>query len=159
MELQATVRGSRGFSLIELMVVVVIATILISVAVPSYLQQVHQSRRVQAKTAILDLAGREERYFSTNASTYTNVASNLGYAGFGAAYPIGDGNYYYVNVCSPACAPSTVAAPSYSITALPVAGGSQSHDTQCASFTVDSTGAQWAYTSGGVLNTQYCFAN
>jgi type IV pilus assembly protein PilE len=158
MELQATTPRSRGFTLVELMVVVVIATILISVAIPSYLNQVRQSRRVEAKTAILDLAGREERFFSTNASAYTGIAGNLGYAGFGAGFPIGSG-YYYVTVCSPACAPSAVAAPSYTITALPVAGQSQVKDTQCASFSVDSTGAQWAFTSAGALNTQYCWAN
>jgi type IV pilus assembly protein PilE len=158
MESERMRRDSRGFTLIELMVVVVIATILISVAVPTYLNQVRQSRRVDAKSALLDLAGREERYFSTNASSYTNVAANLGYAGFGAGFPIGNG-YYYLTVCSPACAPSVVAAPSYSVTALPVAGQSQVYDTQCASFSVDSTGAQWAYTSAGVLNTQYCWSN
>jgi type IV pilus assembly protein PilE len=158
MESERPRRDSRGFTLLELMVVVVIATILVSVAIPTYMSQVRQSRRVEAKTAILDLAGRQERYFSTNASSYTNVAANLGYAGFGAGFPVGSG-YYYLTVCSPACAPSAIAAPSYTITALPVAGQTQVKDTQCASFSVDSTGAQWAYTSAGVLNTQYCWAN
>jgi type IV pilus assembly protein PilE len=158
MQLQASVRLSPGFTLIELMVVVVIATILLSVAVPSYMAQVRQSRRTEAKTAILDLAGREERYFSTNAASYTNVAANLGYGAFGPGNPIGSG-YYYVTVCSPACAPSAVAAPSYSITALPVAGQTQVNDTQCASFSVDSTGAQFAFNSAGANNTAYCWAN
>ena len=59
-------RFSRGMTLIELMMVVVIATILMSIAVPSYMSQVRQSRRIEAKTALLDLAGREERFFSTS---------------------------------------------------------------------------------------------
>jgi type IV pilus assembly protein PilE len=75
-------RRSDGFTLIELMIVVVIATILISIAVPSYMQQIRQSRRTEAKTALLDAAGREERYFSTNGSSYTNVATQLGYNAF-----------------------------------------------------------------------------
>src|ERR1700731_5354958 len=106
MQLRTAARSFRpgGFSLIELMVVVAIATILFAVAVPSYLTYIRQSRRTEAKTAVLDLAGREERYLSTNPAAYTNVPGNLGYAGFGAGNPVGSG-YYFLTVCSPACAP------------------------------------------------------
>jgi hypothetical protein len=45
------------------------------------------------------------------------------------------------------------------MTATPVAGLSQAGDTQCASFSVDSTGAQYAFTSAGVNNTAYCWSN
>ncbi|HSY46737.1 MAG TPA: type IV pilin protein [Steroidobacteraceae bacterium] len=148
-------RRCDGFTLIELMIVVVIATILISIAVPSYMQQIRQSRRTEAKTALLDAAGREERYFSTS-TAYTQTPAQLGYAALPAA--IGSG-YYTLNVCSPACAPSAVATPSYTVTATPVAGLSQAGDTQCASFSVDSTGAQFAFTSGGVNNTAFCWSN
>jgi type IV pilus assembly protein PilE len=160
MELQANARFSRGFTLIELMVVVVIACILLAVAVPSYTSFVRQSRRTDARTAILDLAAREERYFSTNASNYTTVAANLGYAGFGAANPVGNG-YYYLTVCSPACAPSAVAAPSFTVIALPVAGLSQAKDTACTAFAVDSTGAQFAAAGAGYTAAAqaYCWAN
>jgi type IV pilus assembly protein PilE len=156
MRFSTAARRSDGFTLIELMIVVVIATILVSIAVPSYMQQIRQSRRTEAKTALLDAAGREERYFSTNGSSYTNVATQLGYAAF--PLTVGSG-YYTLNGCSPACAPSAVAAPSYTMTATPVAGLSQAGDTQCASFSVDSTGAQYAFTSAGVSNTAYCWAN
>ncbi len=157
-------RRDEGFTLIELMVVVVIAVILISLAVPSYMTYVRQSRRTEAKTALLDLAGREESYFSTNGSVYTATAANLG---FSAAWnaPFGSG-YYQVLACSPAAAacnglamPNTPAAPSYQIVALPVAGTSQANDTQCAAFGVDSTGQQYAVTNAGVVNTAYCWAN
>ena len=147
-----TMGGMRGFTLVELMVVVVVASILLAVAVPSYMSQIRQSRRTDARTAILDLAGREERYFSTNAATYSTTPSDLGYAAFGAANPVGSG-YYYLTVCSPACAPSALAAsapgaPSYTVIALPVAGSSQANDTPCQGFAVDSTGAQFAETGG-----------
>ena len=62
-----------GFTLIELMVVVAIATILFAIAIPSYVTYIRQSRRTEAKTAVLDLAGREERYLSTNPTAYTDV--------------------------------------------------------------------------------------
>jgi type IV pilus assembly protein PilE len=158
MELRAGTRVS-GFTLVELMIVVVIATILLSIAVPSYMTQMRQSRRTEAKTALLDLAGREESYFSTNGSAYTNAAANLGYAGFGV--PIGSG-YYQLTVCVPAAAnctaglamPNPPAAPSYTIVATPV--GSQVNDAQCTAFAVDSTGQQFATGPGG---TATCWSN
>jgi type IV pilus assembly protein PilE len=160
MELRAGIRQA-GFTLIELMVVVVIVTILLSIAIPSYMQQVRQSRRTEAKTAILDLAGREESYLATNGSGYTNAAANLGYTAFNA--PFGSG-YYQLRVCVPASGactaglgmPNPPAAPSYTIVATPVAGTSQVRDTQCTAFAVDSTGQQWATGTGG---SAYCWAN
>ena len=148
-------RPDGGFTLIELMVVVVIATILISLAIPNYTNYVRRSRRTEAKTLLLDLAGREETYFATNGTAYTNVAANIGF-GPGWNLPFGSG-YYTMAVCSPACAPSAAAAPSYSLTATAV--GSQANDTQCASFSVDSTGTQWALTSTGANNTTDCWSN
>ena len=154
-------RQETGFTLLELMVVVVIVTILVSIAVPSYMQQVRQSRRTEAKAAILDLAGREETYFATNGTNYTNTAANLGYATF---TPIGSG-YYNIAVCvataagtTPPCDPNANAptAPSYYITATPVAGLSQANDAQCTSFSVDSTGQQFS-TGTGV--GAYCWTN
>src|SRR5262249_41553911 len=156
---------SRGFTLIELMVVVVIATILLSLAVPSYMGQVRQSRRTEAKTAILDLAGREERFLSTNPQAYTNVPAQVGYVAFGAASPIGSG-YSYLNVCSPAASPCFGAnlptpppAPSYTIVAIPVPGQSQVNDQQCQLFAVDSAGQQYAVDGGGNVQTQFCWSN
>jgi type IV pilus assembly protein PilE len=156
-------RSSLGFTLIELMVVVVIATILISIAVPSYMSQVRQSRRIEAKTAILDLAGREERYVSTNPAGYTNNAGFLGYTAFWQV--VGNG-YYQVNVCSPAvnpcfgvAVPNPPAAPSYTIVAKPVAAQSQAGDLQCQQFAVDSTGQQYAADNGGANQTAFCWAN
>lgn len=140
---------SAGFTLIELMIVVVIATILLSIAVPSYMSQIRESRRTDARTALLDLAGREESYNATM-NTYTAAATNLGYAAFPQS--IGSG-YYTVTVacvaaygaalgCDPNANPPT--GPSYYLTATPVAGSSQANDGQCTSFSVDSQGNQFS---------------
>jgi len=144
---------SAGFTLIELMVVVIIATILLSIAIPAYTSQIRKSRRTEARTAVLDLASREERFFSTSAA-YTSSAANLGYAAFPAQ--VGS-NYYQVNVCSPACNAGGPAAPSFSVTATPVAGNGQDKDTQCVSFTVDSTGRQAALDSSSTDSTATCW--
>src|SRR5437016_2759671 len=52
-----SLRPAGGFTLIELMVVVAIATILFSIAIPSYMTYIRQSRRTEAKTAVLVLGG------------------------------------------------------------------------------------------------------
>jgi type IV pilus assembly protein PilE len=150
---------STGFTLIELMITVVVATILLSIAIPSYMLQIRQSRRTEARTAILDLAGREERFFSTNSAAYTAAAASLGYAALPST--VGSG-YYTVSVCSPACAPSAVPAPSYTVIATPVAGQSQAQDTQCTKFAVDSAGQQYAADSTGAYTAAaqaLCWSN
>ena len=72
----------QGFSLIELMVTVAIIGILVGIAVPSYSNYVQKSRRTSATTALLDLASREAKYYSTN-NVYTTSMTNLGYASAG----------------------------------------------------------------------------
>jgi type IV pilus assembly protein PilE len=141
-------RAAAGFSLIELMATVLIVGILMAIAVPSYSNHIRKSRRTEAKTALLDLAGREERYYNAQNNAYTAVAANLGYAAAGATtvmtnFSVGSG-YYLVTVTASAAGtfPAT-----YSITATPT--GTQAADTTCTSFTVDQTGQQTAAGPGG----------
>ncbi|HEV2704000.1 MAG TPA: type IV pilin protein, partial [Steroidobacteraceae bacterium] len=84
---------SAGFSLVELMVVVVIASILASIAVPAYNGSIRKSRRTEAKTALADLAAREERFFATQ-NIYTTSPSALAYGS--GALPISVGTYYSI---------------------------------------------------------------
>ncbi len=149
-----------GFTLVELIIVMVIVAILAAIAIPLYLNQIRESRRTDARSAVLDLAGREERYFATN-NTYTNSAAALGYSGWGSGYPIGSGYYYLRAPSVPAAAPdpdaATLTAPSYSITAVPLATSTQAADTTCASFTVDSAGYQSAQNSAGADASSTCW--
>ena len=144
---------ASGFSLIELMIALAIAAILAAIAIPMYQKQVQKSRRTDARTAVLDLAGREERYLSVQAS-YTNVPANLGYAPVGSAatFPITIGSgYYQLTVTVPAVvAPNP---PTYVVSALAIAG-SQLKDLQCQYFSVDNTGLQFSSATGaGGANT------
>ncbi len=125
-------RGSRsgGFTLIELMVTILIVAILAAIAVPTYTSQMRKSRRTEAKTALLDLAAREERFFATN-SAYTNVVANLGYTG---AWPVTVGSgYYQINV-------TAASATAFTATATPVSA--QATDSTCGTYTLDNTGTQ-----------------
>lgn len=132
-------RRAGGFTLVELMVTIVVASILISIAVPAYQAQVRKSRRTDARTALMDLATREERYYSVN-NDYSNSALQLGY-GTGDAQikdlTVGNG-YYQVTVDNQIAAPPKRAA--FTITAT--AFGSQSKDAQCQTFVVDQSGTQ-----------------
>jgi type IV pilus assembly protein PilE len=144
-------RRSRGFTLVELMAVVLIASILLSIAVPLYMQQVRKGRRTDAKTAVMDLAGREERMFSTT-NAYSIDPTQLGYAavGSGAVFPQTVGNgYYNINVTSPT--PTTFTITSTAITA------DQLKDTQCLSFSVTQTGAQSSLSNAGASTTSTCW--
>jgi type IV pilus assembly protein PilE len=151
---------TAGFTLIELMVVVVIATLLLSIAIPSYMAQMRESRRTDARTALLDLAGREESYNSTM-NAYTDVPSKLGYSG--ALFPVTIGSgYYQISACKadagaiPACDPNAnpPAGPSYYLTAAPV--GAQANDTQCGTLAVDSLGNKFA---SGTASIQQCWVS
>lgn len=139
-----------GFTLVELMIVLVIAAILMSVAIPAYQSQVRKSRRTDAKTALLDLAAREQRYFAVQ-NTFTSSFVDLGYATGAppASVTVGSG-YYTVTVTTAVATP-----PGFLLTAT--ATGVQTSDTSCNSFTVDNTGLQKAYNSGGTDNTTSCW--
>ncbi len=132
--------NAKGFTLVELLTAMVIAAILLAVAIPSYRTQTQKSRRTEAKAALLDLASREERFNSTN-STYSSTPSNLGYTG---SWPIKVGSgYYQITACvaaTTACATDAGTGQAFLLTAQPV--GTQANDSQCASFTLDSTGLQ-----------------
>lgn len=145
-----------GFTLIELMIAVVILTLLVAIALPSYRREIEESRRTDAKTALLDLASREQRFFSLQNSFTTNFVS-LGYAPAGnpASVTVGSG-YYSVTVAVPS--PNAPANPnSFLLTATPVAGTTQASDTSCQLFTVDYTGLQLAQDGSGNNTSTTCW--
>lgn len=133
-----SIRSSRGFTLVELMVTIVIGTILAAIAIPGYTNQVRKSRRTEARNAVLDAAAREEQFFATH-NTYSLTATDLGYGTFPA--PVG--SYYTLSVQCPVPASGGCAA-GFTVTAVPITTGPQSKDTTCTAFMVDQTGLQTA---------------
>jgi type IV pilus assembly protein PilE len=132
-------RRVAGFSLIELMVTVAVAATLAAIVIPTYQSQIRKSRRTEARTAVMDLATREERYYSVN-NDYSSSALQLGYGAADAqinTMSVGAG-YYTVTVVANGALPPAPA--TFTITATAV--GTQAKDTGCLTFTVDDKGTQ-----------------
>ncbi len=71
----APFRAMRGFTLIEVMIVVAILAILASIALPSYTSYIQRGYRANAKTVLLEAAQFMERYRSAN-FRYTDASNN-----------------------------------------------------------------------------------
>jgi type IV pilus assembly protein PilE len=125
-----TNRLQRGFTLIEVMIVVVIVAILAGIAIPAYGEYMKRSRRADARIALMEAAQQMERFFTAGA---TYVGATLG--GTGGVYPAtSPGGLYSLTFQAD---PTRNA---YVLVAKPAAGSSQAGDTKCTQFTIDAKG-------------------
>ena len=126
----------RGFTLMELMIVVAIVAILASIAYPSYRNQVVKGNRAAAQGYMMSLSSREEQIMLDNRA-YKAAADNAAIAGVSGliSVPAEVSKHYLLKIESPN--PGTPALPSYLITATPIGGGIQAND---GNLTLDSTG-------------------
>ena len=131
-------RLQTGFTLIELVIVIVIVAILASVALPSYQDSIRKGRRSDAKAALFAVAGRQEQ-FMLDRGTYTTDMKNLGYTD--SASMISDEGHY--GIVSAACAGGVIGN-CYALTATPLSSSPQAKDGYCTSFTLDSAGTKSA---------------
>jgi type IV pilus assembly protein PilE len=104
------VKTTGGFTLIELMVVVIVIAVLAAIALPSYLNQTRKARRSAAEGFVQQIALLEERYRSDNTSYYDPTVSGNSWTTLGMADPT---STYYTYTFS------NVAATSYKVTATP----------------------------------------
>jgi len=115
------------------MIAVAIIGILSAIALPNYREYVLRSHRIDAKTALQDLASRQERFFTTN-NVYTVSPANLGYSG---ALPINVPNSGTPTYALSVTVPNNLQG--FTATATPV--GSQANDT-CGVYSLDNLGTQ-----------------
>ncbi len=125
-----TALSARGFTLVELMIVVAIAAILAAIAYPSYQDSIRKSRRTEAKTALENVAAEQEKYYYRN-NAYTRDLTKLGYSGTaGAGQKNTENGYYRIQVVPDGTGSCGTAAPwhctKYRVYARPV--GPQASD-------------------------------
>ena len=123
----------RGFTLIEVMVAVACIAILAAVAMPNYSEHVRKARRTDAKNAVLELAGRQARFYSIN-NRYAKVATELGYAALPASVQGPGGSHYELSVGFDSSGKT------YTAKATPT--GAQTKDLKCYTYLLTHTGAQ-----------------
>jgi len=124
----------RGFTLLELMIVVAIVAILAMIAYPIYTTQAKKGRRVEAKEALAKTALGQEKWRVNNAGYAATLAS------VGSASPTVSG-YYTITMTRPTsgnCVNNASIAHTvgnnYVITATKA--GDQATDTACATMTL-----------------------
>jgi type IV pilus assembly protein PilE len=131
------------------MVAMVVMAILAAIVIPSYTSQIRKSRRTEARTALMDAAAREERFYATN-NYYTVGVANLGYTAPAQGLLYVGSSYYSLTVtCTATKDPCT----DFTLTAT--TANSQAKDTACASLTLTNTGQQSA--TGATNATTLCW--
>lgn len=131
----------RGFSLIELMVVVAIVAIIAAFAFPSYQRYVIKAKRTVAQNVLLQVADRQQQFFMDN-KRFTADMTNLGFPADpyivgddGASTVVGDSAAVY------SLSLSNVTATTWTATAAPL-HGQLSRDSYCGSLSVTHAAAK-----------------
>lgn len=122
----------KGYTLVELMVVVIIVAILGMIGVPSYRAYMIRSQRTEAKDALVRLASNQEKFYLQN-MTYTADLNELGFDGVTG---LTDTGLYELAV--------NANQTTWSATAVPSAGAGMAADDECQLFGIDETGERTA---------------
>jgi type IV pilus assembly protein PilE len=131
-----------GFTLIEVMIVVVIIGILAAIAIPSYTNYVTRTNRAAARSCMLEFAQFMERRYTSQQNYDVGAAPVLGCQT--------DGNLntrYTITV-------DTLAQNTYRVVATPV-GAQITSDTACGTLTLDQAGTR---TESGASDVAQCWS-
>lgn len=132
----------KGFSLMELMIVVAIIGILAAIAYPSYQEYVLRTGRADGQAKLMEILQAQERFYSQNQTYTTNLGAGAGGLAYGvaadAAVPSTEGRY---TITAAACANSTIAR-CVTLTAARI--GPQLKDNTCGNLSLDSRGTKGA---------------
>ena len=129
-------RSHKGFTLLELMIVVVVITTLAVLAFSGYQKQLQKSRRAEAKQILSDVGLRQEKWRSNNVAYLGTDSSVAEKATFGA---IPSGSYYTISITS------VKSGTAFTATAVPKSGTDQVND-KCGTLS-------WALSNGVVTKS------
>ncbi len=133
---------AKGFTLIEVMIVVLIISVLAAIAYPAYQDSVVKSRRSAAKACIMEATQFMERFYTTNNLTY--VGAPAAWTGCAAGTDVT--NHYTV-------VPLATGPRAYTVTATPQ-GLQLAKDTSCGTLGITNTGVK---TKSGSQTVDYCW--
>ena len=123
-------RHARGFTLIELMIVVAIVGILSAIAYPSYQEYVRRGYRADARATLLQVQQWLERAATATGAYPTTLPTSL-------TYSSDHSKQYTISLASG----NTSTA--YTLNAAPKVGGPQAND-KCGTYTLSNTGLRGA---------------
>ncbi len=128
-------RSARGFTLIEVMIVVAIVAILAAVAVPSYTSYITRSKIAEATTNLSDLRVKMEQFYQDNRRYNGATAGTCGLWPLPAA-TVGNYKYFTFTCASTNPGASPLGDQRYTITAT---GGVTGGDQNMTGFTLTIT--------------------
>lgn len=133
---RGAISRGRGFTLIEVMIVVAILGIVSAIALPSYRAHIDRSRRADARTQLLQAAQFMQRFYTANDSYQYDRAANSSSDQMPAQLkqsPADSSPVYALTV--------NASTSDYTLTMAPVAGSPLANDA-CGAFTLTATGVR-----------------
>ncbi|WP_131671590.1 type IV pilin protein [Pseudomonas parakoreensis] len=129
-------RFNRGFTLIEIMIVIAIIGIIITIAAPSYTEYLKKGRRAEVVSLLSEQAQILERFYTKN-NVYTGITG------------LSTGNDFYTIT-------PTIADQTFLLTATRKAGTTMASD-KCGDFTLTNTGVRSMNNATTGLTTKDCW--
>ena len=129
-------RGSKGFTVVELLITLAVIGILTAIAFPSYQNHVRKGARAAAQAAMMQVADRQAQYL-LDARNYAVGSGAL--TALNVTVPTDVASKYTITVTASDGTGTATTPPSYTIVATPITGGAQVSD---GTLTLTHTGGK-----------------